>query len=125
VRYLRRRTPLEGLTPSHDAQPSIHARALHAALPKDDPDQTWIYRYENRVFPATLTNFFTRAEESWHRRSDQCVFASLDSDLSRPYVEGWPCGGRIAGIIGLRAMSAPDFAGESGPVVVLPRAQRT
>ena len=105
-------------------QPSVHAKALHAALLKDDPTQKVIYRYESRVLPPTLSHLLTRAEESWRRRPDQCVFAILD--LSRPYVDGKPCGGRIAGLIGLRA-DAPssDFSAEIGPVVILPRAQRT
>ncbi|KZT66125.1 acyl-CoA N-acyltransferase [Daedalea quercina L-15889] len=102
--------------------PSIHAQALHVALLKDDPEKKWIYRYETPVLPETLSDLLTRAEQ-WRRRREQCVFAILD--LSRPYVEDKPCGGRIAGIIGLRAESASDFAGEIGPVVVLPRAQRT
>ncbi|KAH9931824.1 uncharacterized protein B0H18DRAFT_988270 [Fomitopsis serialis] len=115
--------PLEGSGVRSELRRAAKHPRQGSALLKDDPDQTSIYRYESRVFPATLTDLLTRAEESWRRRSDQYVFAILD--LSRPYVEGRPCGGRIAGIIGLRATSAPDFVGESGHVVVLPRAQRT
>lgn len=105
-------------------QPSIHAAALHAALLKDDPSQKVIYRYETRVFPPTLSHLLTRAEEIWRRRPNQCVFAILD--LSRPYADDKPCGGRIAGIIGLRAdPPSSDFSADVGPVVILPRAQRT
>ena len=104
-------------------QPSVHAQALHAALLKDDPDQKVIFRYESRVLPPTLAHLLTAAE-SWRRLPGLCVFAILD--MSRPYADSKPCGGRIAGYIGLRADSpASDFSAEVGPVVILPRAQRT